>query len=179
VLLGGHVGLPRDRAAQLDELHDLRHDQQRGVAGRDVLAGRVEDPLPQGELPDPERLQEVGQGDPLRHPAGGLLARHREVRPPGRLSCVQPGQEGQEDGPDVRGDVIAQLLVVARWIGGHFRPDRVDRRSDHLVQRLLHRGGDPLRARMRSAERLHRHPTLHHGLSWDQDAGDCGQTTTR
>src|SRR5208337_2996471 len=32
VLLGRHVGLPRDRAAQLDELHDVGHDQERGCA---------------------------------------------------------------------------------------------------------------------------------------------------
>src|SRR5262249_17675 len=127
-------------------LHDLRYHGQGGVTGPGVVAGRVQDGLPQGELADPERLEEIRQRDALGDPPGRLLPGEREVGAPGWLAGAQRGQEGQEDGPHVGGDVGPQLVVVAAAVGGYLGPDGFGRRLDDLLQRRPDRHGDPLRA---------------------------------
>ena len=118
VLLGRHVGLRRDRAAQLEHLHELRHGRQRDLAGHGVIAGRIEHALPQRELPDPERLEKIRKRDPLRHPPGGLLAGDREIRPLRRAPVGQPHQEGPEHRPDMPGDLIPQPVILTGPVRG-------------------------------------------------------------
>src|SRR5690349_21771468 len=66
-------------------LFSLTPGNRRGRASHATGACCVEDALPQFELPDPERVQEVRRRDPLRHLAG----RRWRVRakPARRVGC--------------------------------------------------------------------------------------------
>jgi hypothetical protein len=61
MLLSLQIALRGNRATHLDDLHQVAHDRQRRLPRPRIVAHGVEHALPQGQLPDPERLQEVGQ----------------------------------------------------------------------------------------------------------------------
>ena len=138
LLLSLEVRLGGAGARVVDEVHHRARGAERDLPRLLVVAGELDDRVPDHAVADAERVQEVGERDAAPRPQGGVRADVREVfdgdGPPAR----QAGAQRVVVLGDVLGDVGEDRGVVDRRV----RRDLAADRSQALLGELLAARGE-------------------------------------